>query len=127
MASAARRQLSYASVVYSMPVAAWRHHRRDGQGGWHLPDASQYFDNSSRARSARDGKSRLTADRRESTIAKDFGCKACGAEFNTREGLEAHNKKAHPAGVGPGGGAGQKSGTASQRPARVSPKQPEPG
>jgi hypothetical protein len=29
-------------------------------------------------------------------MPKDFRCKACGAEFDTREQLESHNKREHP-------------------------------
>ncbi|HJR33766.1 MAG TPA: hypothetical protein VJ817_02370 [Gemmatimonadales bacterium] len=29
-------------------------------------------------------------------MPKDFRCKACGAEFDTKEQLDAHNRAKHP-------------------------------
>jgi hypothetical protein len=45
---------------------------------------------------------------------KGFACPACGAEFDTREQLENHNRKQHQQGgqAGAGGSAGSGSANA---------------
>ncbi len=31
-------------------------------------------------------------------MAKDFRCQACGAEFDTKDQLDTHNRNQHPSG-----------------------------
>jgi hypothetical protein len=39
-------------------------------------------------------------------MATEFRCKACGAEFDTKNQLDAHNRVQHPAGANPPGNPG---------------------
>ncbi|MGQ0701948.1 MAG: hypothetical protein ACT4PM_02305 [Gemmatimonadales bacterium] len=36
-------------------------------------------------------------------MAQEFRCKACGAEFDTKDKLDQHNRQQHPS-MTPGGG-----------------------